>query len=300
MLTQPQVQRYSNESGLRDIMIAEKEVVLTFLLQLLSERGILDRLAFKGGTCLRKMFLGNQGRFSTDLDFTGIEDHDHEELILAMMEAFEQPFHGIQFAIPDEGYYETQDGLSWGVNPTYSHDWNASGVSEVKLQISRRETPTLPTERRPQIEQSYFKLLPFAPAEIICLALPEIVAEKIRACYQRNKTRDIYDLGMFATRPLDQALIRRLVVLKLWQARDTFDPARLMQKFQDGRDFDWDDLRQLLNRAAVIDHDRITADCLRGFGFLAELTPDEQVLSNDKHQRERALAEDLRSMTARG
>jgi len=61
MLTQAQVQRYSTESGLRDIMIAEKEVVLTFLLQLLSERGILDRLAFKGGTCLRKMFLGNQG-----------------------------------------------------------------------------------------------------------------------------------------------------------------------------------------------------------------------------------------------
>ena len=63
MLTQPQVQRYSNESGLRDIMIAEKEVVLTFLLQLLSERGILDRLAFKGGTCLRKMFIGSRAGF---------------------------------------------------------------------------------------------------------------------------------------------------------------------------------------------------------------------------------------------
>src|ERR1700723_4803632 len=67
MLTQAQVQRYSNDSGLRDTMIAEKEVVLTFLLQLLSERGILNTLAFKGGTCLRKMFLGSQGRFSTDL-----------------------------------------------------------------------------------------------------------------------------------------------------------------------------------------------------------------------------------------
>ena len=143
MLTQAQVQRYSTESGLRDIMIAEREVVLTFLLQLLSERGILDRMAFKGGTCLRKMFLGNQGRFSTDLDFTGIEEHDHEDVILAMMEAFDQPFHGIQFAIADEGYYETQDGLSWGVNPTYSHDWNKSGVSEVRLQVSRRETPIL-------------------------------------------------------------------------------------------------------------------------------------------------------------
>src|ERR1700751_5964432 len=113
MLTEAQVRRYSTQSGLRDMMIAEKEVVLTFLLQLLAERGILDRLAFKGGTCLRKMHLGAQGRFSTDLDFTGLEQHDHEDVILEMMRVFENPFHGIQFAIPDEGYYETQDGLSW-------------------------------------------------------------------------------------------------------------------------------------------------------------------------------------------
>jgi predicted nucleotidyltransferase component of viral defense system len=297
MLTQAQAQRYSTESGLRDIMIAEREVVLTFLLQLLSERGILDRMAFKGGTCLRKMFLGNQGRFSTDLDFTGIEEHDHEDVILAMMEAFDQTFHGIQFAIPDEGYYETQDGLSWGVNPAYTHEWNQGG-SEIRLQISRRETPTLPTERRPQIEQSYFRFLPFGPAELTCLALPEILAEKIRACYQRNKARDIYDLGMLATRPLDYVLIRRLVVLKLWQARDAFDPARLMQKFQDGGDLDWDDLRDLLRRTVVIDRERITADCVRGFGFLAELTEDECVLANDRYQRERAVADRIRALPA--
>ncbi|EQD40171.1 protein containing DUF1814 [mine drainage metagenome] len=295
MLTEPQVQRYSTESGLRDIMIAEKEVVLTFLLQLLSERGILQRLAFKGGTCLRKMFIGNQGRFPTDMDFAGIEEHDHEEIILDMMQAFEQPFHGLRFAIPDDSYYETQGGLYWGVNPTYSHEWNTSGASEIKLQISRRETLTLLPERRPQIVQSYFKLLPFAPADITCLALPEILAEKIRACYQRNKARDIYDLGMFATRPLDHVLIRRLVVLKLWQAQDTFDPARLMQKLQDERGFDWDDLCQLLNRAVVIDRVRITADCVRGFGFLADLTDDERALARDQYQRERAIAEKLRA-----
>jgi len=95
MLTQPQVQRYSNEAGLRDIMIAEKEIILTFLLELLSDRGILN--------------------------ITRIEEHDHEEVILAMLDAFEQPFHGIQFAIPDQAYYESENGLSWGVNPTYSH-----------------------------------------------------------------------------------------------------------------------------------------------------------------------------------
>jgi predicted nucleotidyltransferase component of viral defense system len=300
MLTQPQVQRYSNESGLRDIMIAEKEVVLTFLLQLLSERGILDRLAFKGGTCLRKMFVGSQGRFSTDLDFTGTEDHDHEEIILNMMEAFGQPFQGIQFAIPDDSYYETQNGMSWGVSPTYSHGWNASGVSEVKIQISRRETPTLPTERRPQIEQSYFKLLPFAPSEITCLVLPEIIAEKIRACYQRNRARDIYDLGMYAIRPLNQPLIRRLVVLKLWQAGDTFDPARLMAKFEEGTEFDWDDLRDLVRRTEQIDRERICAACARGFGFLADLSLEERELANDAHQRERASAERLRAGLATG
>jgi predicted nucleotidyltransferase component of viral defense system len=289
------VQRYTTESGLRDIMIAEKEVVLTFLLQLLSARGLLDRLAFKGGTCLRKMFVGNQGRFSTDLDFTGTEDHNHEDVILAMMDAFEQPFCGIQFSIPGEGYYETEDTLSWGVNPTYSHDWNQGNVSEIKLQISRRETPTLPPARLPQLDQSYFRILPFAPAQINCLALQEILAEKIRACYQRNKARDIYDLGTFATRPLDQKLIRRLVVLKLWQTRDTFDPARLMQKFQDGRAFDWDDLRQLLRRTIAIDRDRITADCVRGFRFLENLSAEERTLAADAHQRERELCERLRA-----
>jgi Nucleotidyl transferase AbiEii toxin, Type IV TA system len=180
------------------------------------------------------------------------------------------------------------------------NEGNASEVSEIKLQISRRETPTLPTERRAQIEQSYFKPLPFAPAEIACLALPEILAEKIRACYQRNKARDMYDLGMFAMRPLDQALIRRLVVLKLWQAQDTFDPARLMQKFEDGREFDWDDLRQLPNRAIVIYREKISADCVRGFGFLANLTDDERTLARDQYQREQATAERLRAVPARG
>lgn len=300
MLTQAQVQRYANDSGLRDIMIAEKEIVLTFLLELLAERGILDRLAFKGGTCLRKMHLGGQGRFSTDLDFTGLEEHDHEDVVLQMMEMFQEPFHGIQFEIPDGAYYETEDGFSWGVNPVYTHEWNQSGQSEIKLQISRRETPTLRTEVSPQVEQSYFRVLPFVPANIRCLALPEILAEKIRACYQRNKARDIYDLGIFATRPLDQNLIRRLVVLKLWQARDSFMPERLMQKFEDGRDFDWNDLRQLLRRGIEIDQARITQACIHGFRFLADLTVEERTLASDRYQREYALWDQLRGEVATG
>ena len=47
-------------------MIAENEIVLTYVLQLMAERGILDKLAFKGGSCLRKMFIGSGGRFVSD------------------------------------------------------------------------------------------------------------------------------------------------------------------------------------------------------------------------------------------
>ena len=173
--------------------------------------------------------------------------------------------------------------------------WNESGISEVKLQVSRRETPTRPTELMEQRPQSYFNYMPFAPTAIRCLSLPEILAEKLRACYQRNKARDIYDLGTFASTPLDQSLIRRLVVLKLWQARDGFDPENLMKKFADGREFDWDDLRQLVRRTLAIDREKITADCIRGYGFLADLTEEERMLAGDRYQRLQGLWQKLRN-----
>lgn len=71
-----------------------------------------------------------------------------------------------------------------------------------------------------------------------------------------------------------------------------------MQKFRDGRHFDWDDLRDLLRRTIVIDRDRITADCARGLGFLAELTEDERVLAADQYQRQQVVAGRLRAVPA--
>jgi predicted nucleotidyltransferase component of viral defense system len=294
MLTQPNVKRYAHQSGLRDMMIAEKEVILTYALQLFAERGILDKLAFKGGTCLRKMHLGSQGRFSTDLDFTAIEEHNPEELILEMMDAFEEPFNGVTFELEDE-YYETQDGLSWGINPTYKHDWNPGGDSEIKMQISFRETPTMPVETLKQCDQSYFSNLEFKPVNITSLALEEMIAEKIRACYQRDKARDIYDLGVFAKRPLNKHLIRRLVVLKLWQAKDAFDPDKLIAKFSEGKDFDWSDLGQLVHKDYTIDARQISKDCAAGYAFLNELSEEERRLARDPYERERDLWEKLRA-----
>lgn len=123
MLTKREVERFSNISRIHAVEIAESEIVLTYLLQLLNERGILENLAFKGGTCLRKMHFGSKGRFSTDLDFTDFSNVDYEDIVLEMMGVFEKPYFGISFKIADDSYYEVQDKQSWGVNPIYTHDW---------------------------------------------------------------------------------------------------------------------------------------------------------------------------------
>jgi hypothetical protein len=66
-----------------------------------------------------------------------------------------------------------------------------------------------------------------------------------------------------------------------------------LRKFEDGRDFDWSDLNQLVRRTITIDRDRTTADCVAGFRFLLDLSEEERLLAADPHQRERELWERL-------
>jgi hypothetical protein len=54
----------------------------------------------------------------------------------------------------------------------------------------------------------------------------------------RNPGTILHRSRLHQRRGHDHEEVRRLVVLKLWQAQDSFDSARRMQKFQDGREFD--------------------------------------------------------------
>ena len=56
-----------------------------------------------------------------------------------------------------------------------------------------------------------------------------------------------------------------------------------------------DDLSQLLNRATLIAHDRITVACVAGFGFLANLADAERILAQDKYGREPGVGDALRA-----
>src|SRR5580658_362037 len=132
MLAANQLRQVAARSGARDIGNVEIDVLLTHLLQLFHERGLMEHLAFKGGTMLRKMVFGARGRLSTDLDFTRRTTIDLDDLMLMMLEALDQPYHGLSFRLDrDKDWYVTDDGCA--VNPVCSHEDNLRGV-KIKLQ----------------------------------------------------------------------------------------------------------------------------------------------------------------------
>ena len=294
MLTKPQLARFVHSSGLNDPGFAENEVVLTYLLQLLVERGFIERVVFKGGTCIRKMLLGNRGRFSTDLDFTArteVSDPDGE--ILALAEVFEKPFHEIQFRLDlgNEKEWRSAERTTWSVYPTYAH---GLGNGSIKFEVSLREAPILEPALLPQLPQAYFTHLEFKPAALPCLHECELIAEKLRAAYQRRKARDVYDLAVFANRPRQEELIRKALVLKLWNVRDSFDPAAFDARLAEKDHYDWDDLFELLPKRDREAPEALLGRVRRGFSFLAGLTGTETELAADAAQRRWAAAEALR------
>jgi predicted nucleotidyltransferase component of viral defense system len=91
------VNLYARNSGLRDKLVAERDVVLTYALRALVDSGAMDHLAFKGGTCLRKVVFGSGGRFSEDLDFTPDTDRPADDVLTEIVEVFNREHYGIAF-----------------------------------------------------------------------------------------------------------------------------------------------------------------------------------------------------------
>jgi predicted nucleotidyltransferase component of viral defense system len=213
------VDLHARNSGLRDKLVAERDVVLTYALRALLDTSVMGHLAFKGGTCLRKLIFGTTGRFSEDLDFTLDTDRPDDDLLTELVDVFNREHYGIRFTFAE--YYKTDDEPSFGGDVLYRHAWNDAG--RFRLQVSLRERPTLPVVPKAMQHQPYFSQLEFGPFAVRAMETIEMLAEKVRAAFQRVKVRDLYDLHRFAATPLDGELLRRFVVLKLWQARDPFD-----------------------------------------------------------------------------
>jgi predicted nucleotidyltransferase component of viral defense system len=291
MIADKFVDLYARNSGLRDKLVAERDVVLTYALAALIDGGVMADLAFKGGTCLRKLVFGSSGRFSEDLDFTLASDQPEDDVLLRVVEAFNRTHHGITFTFDE--YYKTDDNASFGGDVSYRHDWNDHG--HFRLQVSLRERPTLPVAARPMQSQGYFAQLELAPPAVRTLAPIELIAEKVRAAFQRAKVRDLYDLHRFAATPFDAELLRRLAVLKLWQVRDPFDPELFFARLRDGR-YDWEDLKRLLHANERLDPEEVLRSVESRFAVLRNLTELERdIIADARSGWNEPLAERLRA-----
>jgi len=282
MIEKRLIQWYAANSGV-DLDIAEREVVLTYVMKVLSDAGILSHLAFKGGTAIRKIFLGNQGRFSLDLDFTMVSDLGPEEFVLDIVSTLlNQEHYGITFAIRSEDYYANPDAC--GAIITYHHEWATAG--NFSVQVSFRAKPILPVQPAGFIKERYFQWLGMEPPLVPTLDLHEIIGEKIRATAQRSRIRDLYDLYQFTSLRFDRSMVRRIAIMKCWETNYAFDPITFLNTLPEKK-YDWADLERLIKHGHTLSQDGIFKKLQQDYHFLAEMDADEAILSSDPYHRER-------------
>lgn len=192
------------------------DVAQDHLLYLLSAAGCFDgdELIFKGGTSLRKCRIGGNGRFSTDIDFAA----PSEDVVLEVCGLIDGAVvGGFHYRLGSS----SDDSRHWDL--AIDHDEFGPVQAASSVEFARR-----PLVRRPerlefvrlQVHQAYGFDLPTLPV----IAEAEACAEKLARYRRVPYARDLFDLAWFANRHLDEPLIRRLWILKLWD--DVIDDRR--------------------------------------------------------------------------
>lgn len=269
--------------------VAGQDIVLHYVLTLLNERELLGRpaaggppgpLLFKGGTALRKCVFGSIGRFSEDIDLEAGAKNGFEAEIEAI---FDEGYHGIRFAFT-EVRYSTEENFSGTV--AYSHD---HGEGAFELQISYRQSLILPTVNLHIAQAHYHSRVECGTPVLHGLDPYEMIAEKLMATSRRmgGSGKDVYDLDLWASKPFDEPLVRRLAVLKAWTDRrhdPRYNPEELLAAIVPAS-FRWTDLKGLVPREQTdkpAEQQRICNAVRTRFAGLAYLSPDEQTLLADQ------------------
>jgi len=282
MLEKKYTDLYAKNSKI-SFIVAEKDIILTYVIEILKRQNLLKRMIFKGGACLRKCYLGSETRFSLDLDFNIIGNKGPDDIILEIESIFNKTYFDIFFKVDKEDIYVSSNKLSCGANINYKHSWHEGSFT---LNLSLREESILPIVSKSLIYQSFFKNLEFQPGNVDCFRFEELVAEKVRAAYQRVRARDIDDIVICAKKPINKEVLRTLVVIKCWNVRDPFHPGKFLKKITTSK-YNWYDIKSLLSQDSIIDKEDLIKKCLRDYNFLTDLTKDEEILINDskKHNQ---------------
>lgn len=176
---------------------------------LLSKLSVID-MSFKGGTALKKIFFGDTYRFSDDLDFTLLSGFSLEQMLAAVRSAVASA--GSDSGIAFENTVEHEKSDSGYVIYTKFRIVNIAGPEiKIKLDISTHDTEILLGQhKKAGITHNYSDGL---QVKIRAYSLDEIMAEKVRSCFQRTRPRDIYDIfhldGKISVQTVDSMLEKK-------------------------------------------------------------------------------------------
>jgi len=205
----------------------EKDFVLTYTLKKIGESGLKDRLVFKGGTALHKLYLHK--RMSIDLDFTALKPVKINQL----KKIIENREIGSKVKEVNKTPNSTKIVLSYISALEYRN--------RIVIDISKREKPILKLVAR-KLKSPYFKEI-----EILTFQLEELIAEKIRAMIQRNKPRDYLDIYYILNKKnfnLKKAI--EIAKQKLKADNDVFDVKRAFNNLDIVKSLWAQDLREIL------------------------------------------------------
>lgn len=182
---------------------------------------ISKRIIFKGGTALQKCYLLE--RFSEDLDFSSEEDLEIEDTIKKGLRDFL-----IDFEIEKNNHLKGKNILLRIKGPLFNG--NKNSFCRIQLDISWRERVYL----EPNIVR-IGKLINEVPSfDVLVMKEEEILAEKIRAIYTRNKARDVYDLNFLLGKGIK--INENLANKKLEFDKITYSKTSLVKKILEKKD----------------------------------------------------------------
>ncbi len=180
--------------------VLERDYCLSWFLVGLSKTPLIDILAFKGGTAIKKCYIPDY-RFSEDLDFTLREAVSFEKIQAYLALVFEnvEKASGIKIQVSRYDRHSHENSHTFFI--AYEGPLPGTAVKEVKVDITIQEKIVFPIASNPVLKTyGEYEDLP-DDAIISIYSMNEIVSEKIVALLDpaRNEPRDLYDLWYLST-----------------------------------------------------------------------------------------------------
>ena len=182
-----------------DAWVEQDLVISRALVEMYRVEAIAERLAFRGGTALYKLYLTPAARYSEDIDLVQVAPQAIGET-LDLVKSVLDPWLG-------EPQRKFKEGR---VNLVYRFASEATPPVRMRLKIeinSREHFAELGFAKVPfAVESRWFT----GSADVTTFALDELLGTKMRALYQRKKGRDLFDLWYGLDRGIvdEDALVR--------------------------------------------------------------------------------------------